>query len=179
MPFTQLPNRYNHNHRIRTSVLGQRKASHSRRFHDTHNLSSPYRRSLTGYKCNLFRLFSRFYAHDLCDLFSNRLTAHRTGIDRRFPFGNCCRQICTARITAAAAVISRKLVLLPAVLFINFYCKFFPANPRKSPRSSPVPPTITAASMISMLIRHSSFLFQTGKSKECDRHQTGCKKNDR
>ena len=56
---------------------------------------------------------------------------------------------------------------------------FFPANPRKSPRSSPVPPTITAASMISMLIRHSSFLFQTGKSKECDRHQTGCKKNDR
>ena len=64
--------------------------------------------SLTGYKCNLFRLFSRFYAHDLCDLFSNRLTAHRTGIDRRFSFGNCCRQICTARITAAAAVISRK-----------------------------------------------------------------------
>ena len=44
MPLRSYRNRYNHNHRISDLRLGQRKASHSRRFHDTHNLSSPYRR---------------------------------------------------------------------------------------------------------------------------------------
>ena len=87
--------------------------------------------ALTMDKSNHTSGFSDRNAHDLTDLFTDRFTADRTGIDRGFSLCDRSSKSGTARIAAATTVITGKGSQYRFFPFIYIYFKFNTGNAKK------------------------------------------------
>ena len=87
--------------------------------------------SATFYKGNSADALSCFLPHDPGNLCCHGISPYRAAIYRSL---SVCNRLChriTSCISAAAAVISRKLFSYLLFFFINFYCKFFPCQSKE------------------------------------------------
>ena len=78
--------------------------------------------------------------HDPCNPSSHSRAAHRAAIHRRLAGSNRCSQAVTARISAPAAIISRKRLPHSYFHFIYLYRKFSACNPQEQTDDQTRPP---------------------------------------
>ena len=87
--------------------------------------------TFTFYKCNLLLSGTSLNAHDRSDLFSYRSAADRTLVNLCLALCNCFCKSITACVTAAAAVVARKLCTNQNFLLVYFYFKLLAGDSKE------------------------------------------------
>ena len=87
--------------------------------------------TFTFYKCNLLLSGTSLNAHDRSDLFSYRSAADRTLVNLCLALCNCFCKSVTACVTAAAAVVARKLCTNQNFLLVYFYFKLLAGDSKE------------------------------------------------
>ena len=131
------------------------------------------------YICSLADTFSCFLSHNTGNDLAYRFAAYRTTVHWRLSFCNGSCKTVTARISASTTIIPRKGLPDRNFFFIYFHSKLLPCSPKENTNKKANKGNEYSCCYNRPNIHLTPSLNQSGKSKECNGHKTGCDQHDR